>query len=474
MSMLHCMLNEAALISKTQAAIVQGDRSIVYSEWNDLATSVAERLRRGGVGPGDRVALFLAADWRAPVLISGIIRAGAIACPLSTRLPRAAVIAQVQELEARHVIAFLSGEGREGLEGITVWSPDALTQPADRAAGKVAGIPVDAPVLILFTSGSSGRPRPAVLTYGNLYYNALGSNANFRLASHDRWLLSLPLYHVSGIGIVMRSWLAGSTMAIPEPGEDVVAALARYRISHLSLVPAQLPELLADSRTPPDNFRGLLLGGSPCPQPLLSQAHDQGWPILPTYGLTEMASQVTTMPPYAPPEKRRSTCGKVLRHREVAISAEGEILVRGPCRFAGYWREGRIVSAADASGWYSTGDIGRMDEDGYLVVCGRKDRLIISGGENIQPEEVELALLEAPGVQQVWVAAVPHAGFGQRPAAFVRAAAWEPDRWREALARRMASFKVPDYFFPWPDDAPAQGLKLSRLWWDARAAELTR
>lgn len=472
MTAIHCVLEDTAATSKHQAALRQGDKIILYSEWNDLASAVADRLRACGVAAGDRVGLFMGNDWRMLVLITGIVRAGAVACPISTRLPRAAVIEQLGMLGARHVIAYLDASKGTDLGGPVVLSPDDLLMTPERASAGGYRMALDAPAVIIFTSGSSGVPKPAVLTYGNLYYNARGANANIRLASNDSWLLNLPMYHVSGLGVMMRCLLAGACVVIPESGEAMSAALLRCRPTHVSLVPSQLASLLDDTAGQPFPFlKCILLGGAACDPECVREARGRKWPVYVTYGMTEMASQIATMPPGAPPVKQSDTVGKVLRHREVKMSGADEICVRGPCLFAGYWSEGRVISATEADGWFRTGDRGAFDGDGYLRVFGRKDFLIISGGENIQPEEIEFHLRSLDGVEDVVVVGVSDPDFGQRPVAFVKAEQMMAEAWAADLSARLPKFKVPDAFYAWPDEIAAGGgdIKISRAWFAERA-----
>ncbi len=196
----------------------------------------------------------------------------------------------------------------------------------------------------MFTSGSTGEPKPAVLSYGNHYYSARGSNLNIRLASHDRWLMTLPLYHVGGLGVVFRCLLGGATMVIPEPDQTLEYSQGFYAITHMSMVATQLIRLL---RLPdvPESFRqvkAILLGGGPIPASALVEAMRRGWPVLPSYGLTEMASQVCTASPLSPPAQRMNA-GAPLRYRQVRISTEGEIEVRGETLFMGYLEQGVVV-----------------------------------------------------------------------------------------------------------------------------------
>ncbi len=453
MTTLRCPLEEAATISRHQAAMRQGERIILYSEYNDLADAVAHRLQRAGIQPGDRIALFMASGWQVPVLLTGIMRAGAVACPLSTRIPKATVIERLAELQTRHLIAVLKAETKTEMRDYSVFSPDALLRHPEQGAEPAPPVDIDAPAIMIYTSGTSGRPRPAVLTYGNLYYNARGANANLRLGSKDRWLLQLPLYHVSGLGIMMRCLLAGATMVIPDSGEDLVGAITRHNATHVSIVPTQLAGLLeTDAFDLPPGFKAFLVGGSACSSALLQKAQEKRWPLYATYGMTETASQITTMPPDAPPVRRINTTGKALRYRELNIAPDGEILVRGPCVCSGYWQDGAIVPVVDATRWLYTGDLGTIDNEGYLTVSGRKDNLIISGGENIQPEEIEAALMAISGIRQALVVAVPEARYGMRPVAFVQADTMEPAAWRSSLATTLEAFKIPDAFHAWPPD----------------------
>lgn len=475
MTTIRCLLEEAAAISKNQPAVVQGERVYLYSELDSLAAAVTQRLRRAGVKPGEHIGIFMANDWRLIAIIIGVMRLGAVACPLSTRLPREAVKAQMNELAARRLVAFID-KSKGSLEGLEVISPEALLRQPDAASPGGFIMNVDDPAVILFTSGSGGRPRPAVLTYGNLYYNARGANTNLKLSSQDRWLLDLPLYHVSGLGVVMRCLLAGAAMVIPEHTEELAAAMMRYQPTHVSLVPTQLGQLLENTQGHPfECIKALLVGGAACPFALAESARSRDWPLYLTYGMTETASQICTMPPDAPPAKRTTTSGRVLLHREVGLSGDGEILVRGPCVFAGYWTSGiGLVDERDRDGWFHTGDLGSFDDQGFLVVHGRKDFMMISGGENIHPEEIEMTLLELEGIERAAVAAVEHPRYGQRPVAFVKAPDIKTLEWMRALESRLAGFKVPDAIYPWPEELDTAGDKISRAWLAGKAAELYR
>ena len=326
---------------------------------------------------------------------------------------------------------------------------------------------LDLPATIVFTSGSAGEAKAVLHTFGNHYFSALGSNTNIDLAPGDRWLHSLPIYHVGGLSILFRCLLAGATVALPDasPGETIAGA------THVSLVSTQLLRLLREESLDPGELKAILLGGGPVPVSLVDEAAARGLPIHTSYGLTEMASQVTTTPPDASREDLH-TSGRPLPHREISISEDGEILVRGETLFLGYVNIEKVDRELKADGWFRTGDLGELDAGGYLRVRGRRDNLFISGGENVQPEEIEEALCRLEGVEEAVVVPVADAEFGARPVAFVRPCGVRYEDLAPALELVMPRFKIPVTFYDWPEEAEAGGMKLDRAFFRERARRL--
>jgi len=232
-------------------------------------------------------------------------------------------------------------------------------------------------------------------------------------------------------------------------------AQAHYGITHLSLVSTQLIRLLRQPELPTafTQVKAILLGGGPLPASALVEALRRGWPVCPSYGLTEMASQVCTASPTAPPN-RRLHAGLPLHYRQVRISDNGEIEVRGETLFLGYLEEGILQPHRTADGWFATGDLGTWSGDGDLLVTGRRDFMFISGGENIQPEEIERALCQQPEVLEAVVVPVTDAEFGERPVAFVRyrGEPVTPEALTKWLENILPRYKVPRTFLAWPDD----------------------
>jgi O-succinylbenzoic acid--CoA ligase len=291
-------------------------------------------------------------------------------------------------------------------------------------------------------------------TLGNHIANALGANECVALGPGDRWLLTLPLYHVGGLGILFRCFLGGGAVVIPSPSENLLQGIEKYKITHVSLVATQFYRLLKLPRvhTVLRRLKAILVGGGPIAPALIQKSLQLKLPIFTTYGLTEMASQVATTTA-ADLRKGHLTGGKVLKFRRVKISKTGEILVRGKTLFQGYIQGRKVIRPLQKGGWFATGDLGEITADGRLKVLGRKDNMFISGGENIYPEEIERHLLAVPGVEEAVVVPCADDEFGQRPAAFIR---MNPARRLNAkifnaiLSQRLAKFKIPLRYYSWP------------------------
>lgn len=303
---------------------------------------------------------------------------------------------------------------------------------------------------ILFTSGTSAQPKAVVHSFGNHYYNALGSNEHIVLKDNDRWLLSLPLYHVSGLGILLRVLLAGATIVLASKKEALEESIQKYRVTHISLVPTQLFRLFQKKNLKLPSLKSILLGGAPIPDNLLREAVKRKLPIYITYGLSEMASQVATSERINIQSKNREA--KILKYRKVKVSS-GEILVKGKTLFRGYVQGRKIYLPIDKNGWFRTGDLGVLKNKKYLKVTGRKDNMFISGGENIQPEEIERYLHRMKEIEQAVVVAMEDKEFGFRPVAFIKmrmSKKINAEKIKNYLRKFLPSFKIPDRFCPWP------------------------
>lgn len=440
--------------------------------YREMDAAVARRhagLRAAGVEDGDRVALRMDRGAEEVLLLWALWRAGAVAVPLSTRLPPGGAVEQARAVESRRLITTDPAVGEAASGTLSVHAPTSFREGSPPAP-EVPARPPDRPATIVHTSGSTGTPKAALHTWANHLYSAKGANANMPLRPGDRWLLSLPLYHVGGLAILVRCALAGAAVQVPAPDTPIETAL-RAGATHVSMVATQYRRVLRAADGPPPAMRAVILGGGPIPDAPLRAGVEQGWPLHTSYGCTEMASQVTTTPTGASLDTLR-TAGRRLPHRRLRID-DGHILVGGPSLFAGYVTPDGLDDPRVDGGWHPTGDRGRLDAEGRLHVEGRLDRMFVSGGENIQPEEIEAALQRIDGVERAVVVAVPNPEFGRRPVAFVqRAGGVTNDALRAALRETLPGFKIPDAFHSLTEQVGGNGLKIDRARLEKRARKL--
>jgi O-succinylbenzoic acid--CoA ligase len=402
-----------------RTALVADGSEVTYAELEAEATWVARRLAAHGVRRGSTAAMTMHPRREQVVLVHALMKTGAVLLPLSPRL-----------------------SAEERAEVIAAEEPAVDLDDAGELTQTEADLPLlgehdmDDLACKVMTSGSTGTPDRVGLTYGNFLWSGVASAFNIGVEPEDRWLCCLPLSHISGLGIVMRSVIYG-TAAVVHDGFDVDRvgeALERDRITVVSLVTTMLTRLLeagADLSGP----RAILIGGGPVPEAALEEAIGRGATVVQTYGLTEACSQVTTLAP-ADAKRKLGSAGRPLLTTHLRIQ-DGEILVQGPTVAPG---------RADADGWLHTGDLGRIDEEGFLYVEDRLDDLIVSGGENVMPAEVEKVLLRHPQVADAAVVGREDPEWQQAVTAIVvlaDGAETTPDELRRHCAELLAGFKVP-------------------------------
>ncbi|MDA0351137.1 MAG: o-succinylbenzoate--CoA ligase [Chloroflexi bacterium] len=405
-----------------------------YADLEDHVSRAAGWLRALGVAPGDRVALLAAASVEFAVLAHAIPRSGATLLPLNARLTEDELRFQLTDAEARVVLA--DGAHRALAEAASARTPARIESieerpwtaaQAVRAATELDGAGVHS---VIYTSGTTGSPKGALLTHGNFYWSAAASAENLGVEPEDRWLACMPLFHVGGLSILLRSAIYGTTAVIHAGFEErrVNAALRSEGVTLLSVVATMLRRMLdIDDDAFPSNVRAVLVGGGPVPEDLLVRARDRGLPVLQTYGLTEAASQVATLSD-ADALRKLGSAGQPLPITTLAITVDGraadalevgEILVAGPTVTPGYLNRSDATAEVLRDGWLHTGDLGYLDDEGYLFVSDRRDDLIVTGGENVYPAEVEAALTTHPGVLEAAVVGIPDARWGALVTALV-------------------------------------------------------
>ena len=488
--MMKSYILNPSLPSSAHPFIISSRASLTFSNFSALVNSALGGLERT-FQPGERVAILSGNCPEYLILLFAMWQLKVVPILINTRWPESYISDNLRKINCRQIICAsdffslnLRGIKKERLDNIVSFSPKNLPP----FSPKPIHLYLNQDGSTIFTSGSSGKPKAILHTLGNHYFNALGSNQNIQLQPGDRWLLSLPLYHVGGLSIVFRTLLAGSAMVIPDLELSLEKSISNQKITHLSLVATQLYRLLQKQRIIPHlkNMKSILLGGGPVPFSLLKKCAEIKLPIYVSYGSTEMASQITTTSKSDGLEQWK-TSGKLLPYRELRLLGNGEILVRGKTLCKGYLSSGKLKKITDKAGWFHSGDLGELSEDGYLTVMGRKDNLFISGGEKIQPEEIEEQIRNIPGVEEVVVVQIPDLEFGERPVAVIKMEenkkkekrqdsinkktkqGWQRtetiEKFREiedCLRKLLPRYKVPDHFLLWPEEG-RKGLKINRV-----------
>lgn len=447
-------LVECASQKPNITALEFNSQTWTYSALNSWVGSLAALLESRGIKHGTRVAIHLNNQPAYVALIHTFARIGAVAVPFNTRLTQPELKWQIQQSQCEYLVCeqdfLLSGLELIGSEK-RILVPEFFSTPQPNPARTRSPLKPDSVQGIFFTSGTTGFPKGVPLTFNNHYASALASAERLGVDPHDRWLLTMPLYHIGGMSIVFRAALYGITIVLHSTFDvdRVHHALAAENITTVSLVPTMLHRLLEKypKFKPSTSLRVILLGGAGAPENLLKKALALNLPIALTYGLTEATSQVATSTPEQTRAKPGSV-GKPLNGTIIEIVDEsgkslpngevGEIVVSGKMLMNGY------IGMHPLKRGLHTGDIGYLDPDGDLWALTRRTDLIVSGGENIYPEEVERALMEHPAVSEACVFGLPDPEWGQSVAAtVVLREACNGETLLQFLRGQVAGYKVP-------------------------------
>jgi o-succinylbenzoate---CoA ligase len=438
-------------------------------------TRLAHQLAMFGVRPGSRVALLATNGLPYITCVHALTRLGAILVPLNTRLTLDELCWQLQDVSATLLVSDES-HAATSLEILQVLphlahttlltssdNTDVFLHDIDEIAVPLQPlIDLNATQAIMYTSGTTGYPKGVLITYGMQWWNAIGSALNLGHQPDDCWLACMPLFHIGGLSILMRSVIYGISVIVQEKFDPsaVNRAIREDRVTIISVVATMLQRMLVnldqeqkDARYPA-TLRCVLLGGGPAPRPLLEDCARRAIPVAQSYGLTEACSQAVTLAP-ADSLRKLGSAGRPLLPVQLRIMNEnrpaqpeepGTIYLKGPTITSGYADRPEATRLAFRDGWFSTGDIGYLDADGYLYVLDRRNDLIISGGENIYPAEIESVLTGYPDVEEAGVCGQDDPQWGQVPVAFIRLHAGstaDAESILEYADQHLARYKLP-------------------------------
>lgn len=438
---MHDWLAARAAQDGSSLCLVVDGRRASFADLDEQVARAAGSLISAGVKAGSRVAVWGAHDLATVRAMWAVPRTGAVLLPINTRLTEQEATYQVVDAAASLVL----GHGDRPAFGIPSLDLDEL---ADGVPYQADPPHADTPHSVVYTSGTGGSPKGVILTWANLEAAAGASAEVLNHGPHDRWLAVLPLYHVGGISILIRSARQGGAVVLDRfDSQRVAAHLREGRITLVSLVPTMLSRVLDVDPGPFPGLRAVLLGGGPVSDSLLARAALGRVPVLSTYGLTEAASQVATVPLEAALARHkvvRPVPGMELRIVDdaaavVATGTTGRVQIRGAAVSPGYLHD----RPRSPGSWFTTGDLGRLGADRSLQILGRADDTIITGGENVYPVEVEAAIEENPAVVEAAVYGIEDSEWGQIVGAAVVAPGVDAQELDRFLRSRLAGFKIP-------------------------------
>jgi fatty-acyl-CoA synthase len=440
------IIRDRAWITPGRVAIEENGRTWTYADLDARSDELAR-----GLSHGDRVSTLTGNSGEHVALMFACAKTGAILHPISWRLAPAEVAFQLDDAEP--ALFLIEDEyrqlGEAALELASVRPAltvgDAHATPGPRASD-------DDPLLLIYTSGTTGKPKGALLTHGNCFWTNLSFDLATGIRPDDVILQVLPQFHCGGWNVQsILSWWKGARVVL-ERGFDPTRALdliERERVTTLMGVPANYLFMSQEPRfgeADLTSVRLAVVGGAPMPEALLDVWAARGVDIVQGYGLTEAAPNVLCLPP-EDARRRAGYAGKPYPYVTCELSAENELLVRGPNVFPGYWRNDEGTAAAFRDGWLLTGDIAERDDEGNYRILGRLKDMVVSGGENVYPAEIEAVLHDHSAVADAAVVGVPDERWGEACAAFVVVESpVSDDELREHCRERLARFKVPKSF----------------------------
>lgn len=446
-------LTKQAELSPNKIAIEMDRKTLTFSQLQEQSECFARKITSLGISSQSNVAILSNNQLEVIIAIHALTYLQFPIVMLNTRLSNRELTYQINQSEVSLLITTDKLRNEKALEHPNQKTFSEIHSLPEANVELVKHIDLTKPCTMMFTSGTTGLPKAVVHTYGNHWWSAVGSMLNLGLTEEDKWLLTLPMFHVGGFSILMKSIIYGMPVFLMEKydAKYLHEVLNEKRITIASLVTLMLRQLmneLGDNEFP-SHIRCILLGGGSVPEPLLKKVEEKQVPLFQSYGMTETSSQIVTIS-LADAKAKLGSAGKPLFPAEIKIEHPnkdgiGEIWVKGPMVMNGYWNHKKANEESFDGAWFKTGDLGYIDKDGFLYVVDRRSDLIISGGENIYPSEIENVILELDGIVEAAVVGKEDDLWGQIPVAFIveREKKVSADEIQQYLNTNLASYKVP-------------------------------
>ncbi len=449
----HWLSKQADICPNKIAIESTDDSSMTFGQLCEKSKQVARKLSTLGIKRSDHVALLSTNSVDLIVTIHALSYVGAVIVMLNTRLTSVELMDQINRSDVHYVITSDEIKHEKKLSFIPLATFSEINNLPEKEVMLITEFQLDSPFTMMFTSGTTGVAKAVVHSYGNYWWSAIGSLLNLGHEEKDKWLLPLPIFHVGGLSVLIRGVIYGMTTVLMEKysSEGAFNLIKERKVTIVSFVTLMLQHYIHQlgKDSSPSTLRCILLGGGAVPEHLLKKVKKKRLPLIQSYGMTETCSQIVTLSHEFALLKQGSS-GKALfpaqiKIKQVANDKVGEIYVKGPMVFKEYYKNKSANENSFIDGWFKTGDLGYLDGDGFLYVVERRSDLIISGGENIYPSEIEHVMEEIEGIIEVAVVGMDDETWGKVPVAYVvrRDEKVNKSLIQQYLIGKIASYKMP-------------------------------
>lgn len=429
-------------------ALIKSNGAISYKSLFDESALLSTALKELNIQKKDYIPILIEDSLKFIKTTIAIWNLGAIPVPLNTKLLDAEIFSIIDDFDFKFLITDKSFVDDKNKNNLTIITFDDIQPDSNLNDFHLPALNDEA--VVIFTSGSTGRPKGVVHTFSSLINNIENANTLLNHSLKDRWLASLPFYHIGGFQIICRSLFYGCSIILPNSKQtfDLAEAITVQKPTHLSLVSTQLERLINIKTKPDKSIKVSLIGGGFIDDELILNSDSLGWKPVRVYGSSETASLVTAITADEIKYKPESV-GKPFKNVQIKINDDSEILVKSKSLFKNYLNDQKETSAKFTNDFFHTGDLGFIDNDGYLFVEARRNDLIVTGGENVNPIEVEKVLLEFEFIKEVCVFSKIDKTWGQIIAAAVvtNSSACNESLIKELLKQKIAGYKIPKKFF---------------------------
>ncbi len=439
-----------------RTAFISKEKTVLYERLAVLAIKAADKFSKSGIKKNSRVAILTnrASDFF--IAVNALWFLGAVPVPINPKLTNEEIEKQLSRIDAEFILA---GPGSPKFSSTRVIKNisfsildesskiDENFDPALFTSIYSAEINLSDNALIMFTSGSTGEAKGVVHTFKSLLESVIATDSFSELSSNDRWLASLPFYHIGGFMILVRALITGSSVIFPDEQnyEGIKDTIGYFSPTHISLVPTMLQRMLNENQNFNKSLKIIYLGGGPSSESVSIKSAELGLPVVKVYGSTETCSMATALHP-ADLKTHPGSSGKVIGRNRIKIIDE-EIYVSSASLFKEYFNDRIATEEKVKDGWFRTGDYGRIDSGEYLFVESRREDIIITGGENVSALEVEEAIKQFAGIKDAFVFPLQDTVWGQIVCAAIVADNFMEEELKTFLRSKLGAFKIPKKFF---------------------------